>query len=75
MWLWAVGPLVILAAATWLAVVTRRLDRAGGELVTERPSTAARRASLHESLAGLRDDIAAFGPGRSPDSDAGTADR
>lgn len=75
MWLWTVGPLVILAAATWLAVVTKRLVRVGEELVEGRPTTPARQASLHRSLAGLRGDIVAFGHDRSPDSDAGTADR
>lgn len=76
LWLWAVGPLVIVCVAVWLLIGARRLSRLGLTPDDDRPEpTSHRLTRLRENVSGLHDHLEHFGPIRMGDNDVGPADR
>lgn len=72
MWLWAIGPLVIVFAAIWLAGANRRL---GEQRLGVPDDLANARARVRKRSSGLREALVRLDPGRSGDADIGREDR
>lgn len=76
MWLWAIGPLVVLCTASGLVVASRSLDRIRAEVVDERQRMRSDAVPvLRTSLIGLGQDIDSFHGVPAADTAATAADR